>query len=471
MDQPLSIRPDRRANVIWVFGDQLRAQALSYRGDPNVRTPNIDSLARRGVRFDAAVAGAPWCTPFRGSLLTGLYPHQTGVDRTPKRLNPSFPTIAQPLRQSGYHTAYIGKWHIDGSNEHTHYVPPNRRGGFDYWMAFENNNNQDECFVYGTGSETPTRLPGYETDSLTDILLGHLKEHVTCGGVGEDYQPFFAALSVQPPHGPMVPPTNPPYGTSVPHQTSLQYRPNVPASPAYREKIADKHAGYYGMIENLDFNLGRIMTALKNMGIDRETYLVFFSDHGDMLDSHGRNGKSVPWEESIRIPFIVGMVGGAYSMKVGKTNAPINHVDIAPTTLGLCGIEVPPSMVGYDYSRHCVKNDRPEYRGLPEPTNEPDSAYLQQIPRKFFSSINRSWRGVLMRDGWKYVCTPNNDWLLYNTVEDPYEQSNLVYFTPCQEIKERCHQRLSRWIEETGDSFEIPDIDIKGVDGWWPPKE
>ena len=148
----------------------------------------------------------------------------------------------------------------------------------------------------------------------------------------------------------MVSPTNPAYRSSVPHQSAIEFRPNVPPSTSRRG--ADDAAGYYGMIKNIDYNVGSILTALKDMGIDRETYLMFFSDHGDMLGSHGMNGNSLPWEECVRIPFVVGMVGGNFSMKVGESDALLNHVDIAPTTLGLCGIDAPQNMVGYDYSRH-----------------------------------------------------------------------------------------------------------------------
>ena len=297
-----------------------------------------------------------------------------------------------------------------------------------------------------------------------------MQQHVNGNGIKGDYQPFFAVLSVQPPHGPMVPPTNPGYRSSVPHQSVISFRPNVPASPRFREQATDAAVGYYGMIENLDFNVGRILTALKAMGIDRETYVVFFSDHGDLLGSHGLSGNSLPWEECIRIPFIVGMVGGRFSMNVGRSDALLNHVDIAPTTLGLCGIKVPERMVGHDYSRYCIRRDRPEYRGEPDPAAEPDSAFLQQIPRKFYCPVNRAWRGVVMRDGWKYVCTPHNDWLLYDTAGDPYEQANLVYWYDHQEAKQRCHRRLARWIAQTGDAFELPDIDVEGAAGCWPAK-
>ena len=463
MTQQLTLQPQRKPNVIWIFGDQHRAQALSYRGDPNVFTPNIDNLARHGMRFDNAVSGTPWCTPFRGALLTGTYPHQSGVTQTPSPLDPARLTVADPFNDAGYHTAYVGKWHLDGSNQRTHYVPPGHRGRFDYWMGFENNNNQDECYIYGSEDETPSRLMGYETDALTDHFIGHLQSHVTAGRTGErdEYQPFFSILSVQPPHNPYVPPTNPNHSRRPIRPADIQFRRNVPEVAWVREKAALDLAGYYAMIENLDHNIGRIRTALKEMDVDRETYIVFFSDHGDMLGSHAQWGKSTPWEESIRIPFIISRVGGPDNMKVGKTDAILNHVDIAPTTLGLCGIPTPPEMVGHDYAAHCIRPDAPEYGGPPKRALEPDSAYLQQIPRKMHNhSVNRAWRGLMTRDGWKYACTPDNDWLLFNTAEDPYEQANYVYDRAFQEQKERCHARLTRWIEETGDAFDLPDISI-----------
>ena len=454
MEREMALRPRRKPNVVWIIDDQHRGQAVGYRGDPNVHTPNIDNLARNGMRFDAAVAGAPWCCPFRGSLLTGAYPHQNGVVRTPAALDPALPTITGPFTDAGYHTAWVGKWHLDGSNSRSHYVPPGRRGGFAHWVGYENNNSQAECYVYGGGDEEPRRLPGYETDSLTDLFLDHLRSHIASTGGSDSYQPFFAVLSVQPPHSPYVPPEGSRHAPAA-----IRLRPNVPHVDRIREQAALDLAGYYGMIENIDANVGRVRAALKQSGIDRETYVVFLSDHGDMLGSHGQWEKSSPWEEAIRIPFVIGTVGGAQNMRVGRSDAVLNHVDIGPTTLGLCGIARPDWMVGHDYSRHCILRERPEYHGEPDPGAEPQSAYLQQIPRKMHPhSINRAWRGVVTRDGWKYVCTPNNDWLLHDLATDPFEQANLCHDVVYQGRKERCHGLLADWIRETGDEFALPDI-------------
>ena len=503
MSARLTLRTPRAPNVLWIFGDQHRAHATSYRGDRNVFTPNIDNLAREGMRFDAAVAGAPWCTPFRAALLTGRYPHQTGAVRTPSPLPPEIPTVAHAFEAAGYHTAYVGKWHLDGGNLPIHYVPPERRGGFRYWMGYENNNNQHECYVHGTDSEEPLRLPGYETDALSDLLIAHLRRHVgaadedrqrervplpagsgvdaagsssnhpaggadrgtSAGGgltpatAGPEYRPFFAVLSVQPPHGPNVTPTNPAYGARRIHPADLELRRNVPLIPGVEQRARFDLAGYYGMIENLDYNIGRIRTALTDMGVDRDTYVVFFSDHGDMMGSHGQFGKSTPWEEAIRVPFIVHRAGGDYNMRVGSSDAPLNHVDIAPTSLGLCGIDAPAGMAGYDYSAYCIRSDAPEYRGDPRPEAEPHSAYLQQIPPKLHRhTTSQPWRGVVTRDGWKYACTPGSDWMLFDTANDPYEQANYVFDAAYQEQKEQCHRLLAEWIASTGDRFPLPDV-------------
>jgi arylsulfatase A-like enzyme len=455
----------RRPNVIWIFGDQHRAQAMTHRGDPNLSTPNLDRLADDGVQFRAAVAGAPWCTPFRASLLTSMYPHQHGADRTPSKLDPAIPTVAQPFRQAGYHTAWFGKWHVGGSNAPM-FIPPPERGGFDHWLGYENNNAQYRVYVHGSGAEEPVRLRGYETDALTDHLIAHLTAHVGAGsgkgqgaaGGGRDYQPFFAVLSVQPPHDPYV---APPEFAGRRRPGDVRLRPNVPHAEWVRQRARLGLAGYYAMIENLDWNLGRLREALARLDVDEETYLVFFSDHGDMLGCHGQFGKSCPWEEAVRIPCIIGGLHNAgLSRARHVTDAVINHVDLAPTTLGLCGIEPPASMVGHDYSRHVLPQDHPLFRDWPNADEEPDSAYLQQIPAKRHAhTVNKPWRAVVTRDGWKYAVQEGHDWLMHHVHDDPYEQANLAHDTAFAEPRRRLHRRLSQWIEQTGDRFAMPPLE------------
>ena len=437
-------------NVIWIFGDQHRAQALGCNGDPNVTTPNIDRLSAEGLNYERALSGFPLCCPARGSLLTGRYPHAC-VPGHQHQMPPDSTTIAHVFKENGYHTAYFGKWHLDGFQEREgraamHIVPPERRGGFDEWVGFENNNSQWDCWVHGGEGEDAfhERLPGYETDCLTDYLLGYIEERgrLLSEGVSE---PFFAALSVQPPHDPYVAPAE---FMSRHTPGRVELRENVPGIAAVESRARRDLAGYYAMIENLDWNVGRIRSALTQAGLADDTHLMFFSDHGDMHGSHGQFRKTSPWEESIRVPFIVGGIEPRYVGCSGRTPHLMNHVDVAPTTLGLCGIDKPDTTQGFDYS-----GDR--IGGSSE--SAPDSAYLQAvIPTGHGESIDRPWRGVVMDDGWKYVALEGQPWMLFNLNEDPFELANYAFNSKYGSIRKRLQDRLGQWISDTGDSFELP---------------
>lgn len=448
----------QRSNVIWVFGDQHRAQATGYMGDPNVHTPNLDRLAAEGLNFTAAVSGFPLCCPFRGSMLTGRYPHHC-VPGHEYQMPPAQPTLATVFNEAGYRTSYFGKWHLDGFKEREgraglHIVPPERRGGFEEWVGYENNNSQWDCWVHGgAGDEAfQYRLPGYETDALTDLFIDYLnargEERFEAQYTDRPARPFFAVLSVQPPHDPYVAPAR-----WMAHHTpgALTLRPNVPAVPRVVEQARRELAGYYAQIENLDWNLGRIRKALARNDLAENTHIVFFSDHGDMHGSHGQFRKTAPWEEAIRIPFIIGGHIPRYANNDGNVAAPINHVDIAPTTLGLCGLAAPAWMEGTDYSGYRVRGR--------EIAREPDSAYLQLvIPTMHGDSVDRPWRGIVTRDGWKYVALEGQPWLLFNLNEDPYEQVNLAHNTRFAHERRALHARLTQWIADTDDEFLLPTL-------------
>jgi arylsulfatase A-like enzyme len=445
-NNPLYDRP----NVIWVFGDQHRGDALGFRGDPNLNTPNIDRLAAEGASFNA-VAGCPLCCPYRGSLLTSRYPHEA-VPGHQRQLPPDMPTIAHAFRDADYHTAYIGKWHLDGYKEGEgrtamHIVPPERRGGFDQWVGYENNNSQFDSWVHGgEGADAfHERLQGYETDELTDLFIDYLRDRGAEQAQGQG-KPFFASLSVQPPHDPYVAAEE----WMANHTPGgIDLKDNVPDIDSVRSHARVTLAGYYAMIENLDWNLGRIRSALDEAGLTWNTHIIFFSDHGDMHGSHGEIRKTRPWEESLRVPFIIG--GGApfYGVGGGWHEVPVNHVDVAPTTLGLCGIDAPDWMRGTDYSGY-RRLDRAKPDG-------PDSAFLQYVePVGYDDCINRAWRGIVTRDGWKYACFEGQPWMLFNLNEDPDEMVNLAYQNSANEKRRELEARLQKWIDDTGDSFALP---------------
>ena len=437
-----------KPNVIWIFGDQHRAQSLGYMGDPNVSTPHLNRLADEGITFTSAVAGFPLCSPFRGALISAQYPHKVTPGHQ-TRLAPEHPTVATCFNEAGYHTAWYGKWHVDGFQEREgraglHVIPPERRGQFREWVGYENNAPQFDCWVHGGAGDDAFqyRLPGYETDALTDLFIAHLKERA------QQDEPFFSALSVIPPHDPYhAPPEF--MARHIPGQ--VQLRPNVPNVPRIVERARRDLAGYHAMIENLDWNVGRIRAALEELGLYENTHMLFFSDHGDMHGSHGQFRKTSPWEEALRIPFIIGGGPHRYHHTSGFHPVPVNHVDVVPTSLGLCGIDAPDWMQGTDYSGYRLR-DR-------EIGSEPDSAYLQAVvPTMHGHSVDRPWRGIVTCDNWKYTVLEGQPWLLFNLNEDPYEQANHAHNSAYHAERRKLQARLAEWIDFTGDSFRMPEL-------------
>lgn len=446
--------PNPRPNVIWILGDQFRAQAIASNGDPNARTPNLDRAAVNGVTFTSHLSGYPLCCPFRGSMLTGRYPNQC-VPGHEYPLPAGQKTIADVFNSNGYRTAYFGKWHLGGFHERDgraafFITDPARRGGFETWTGYENNNSQWDSWVHGGSGASAFhyRLPGYETDELTNLLLNYVKDRAEERKTAAPAKPFFAILSVQPPHDPYVAPAQ--FMANY-NPERLTLRPDVAHVPAIERQVRRDLAGYYAMIENLDWNYGRIVLTLEQTGLLADTHIFFFADHGDMHGSHGMFRKICPYEESIRTPFIIsGGVPSYAPWKTGRLPVLSNHVDIAPTTLGLCNIPKPDWMPGADLSYHRL--------GKPPGVADPDSAYLQfVVTTGQLDTPNTLYRGLVTRDGWKYVCIDNRSWLQFNLNDDPYEEVNLAQLDRYLPERKKLIARLQQWVADTGDHFAIPD--------------
>jgi arylsulfatase A-like enzyme len=423
--------PAGKPNLVFVFADQWRAQATGYAGNKDVRTPNLDRLAKESINFSNAVSGCPVCSPYRASQMTGQYWLTHGIFYNDKPLNPEAVTIGKVYRRAGYETGYIGKWHIDGHGR-SDFIPKERRQGFEFWRVCECTHDYNHSLYYG---DTPEKRywPGYDAIAQTRGAQKYIRDHVK--------SPFVLFMSWGPPHAPYQ--TAPEkYRRMFADPSKIFLRPNVPES--LKEKAREDLAGYYAHIAALDDCIGDVLDTLKECSIEENTIFVFTADHGDMLYSQGQTKKQKPWEESVRIPFLLRCP--AVHGKTGRViDMPINTPDIMPTLLGLSGVAVPESVEGRDFS------------GVIKGTQSPDNeAALIMCPVPFhqwnYKHGGREYRGVRTRR-YTYVRDLKGPWLLYDNQADPYQLKNLCDDPAYTKVRQELEKILSRKLEETNDQF------------------
>jgi arylsulfatase A-like enzyme len=379
----------RPPNILWLVTTQWRAQACGYAGDPNVRTPSLDALAAESLNFRQAVTPHPFGPFARAALLTGVRSPQNGVRDYFDPLPAGSSTIAHTLRERGYATAYFGKWHLSvrdrlapivGEAHARIVIPPESRGGFEWWEAFEGGFLLNDPFVHGTRFPEPTALPGYQSDVLCDRARLWTARS----------SPWFCVVSLESPHPPYEAPSA---GTMAPPPQSLVLPPNVPAGGAIEARARKELAGYYAHIEATDRAIGRLLNAVSR----ENTIIVFTSVHGDMHGAHGHFRKGWPHEESVRVPLLVHIPW-----------IPPRNDDSAVSLA-----ELP------ELTARWAEGTSPTLR---EGAVEISMPSVVALPHQ----CDRVWRGVRTRSR-KLVLNPDGSpWLFFDLERDPFEMTNLV---------------------------------------------
>jgi arylsulfatase A-like enzyme len=430
----------RPPNILFVLADQWRFEALGYAGNRDVKTPNLDRLQREGICFVNAVSGMPVCSPMRASFLTGQRPLTHGVFLNDVPLNPEAITLAKVLGQASYDTGYIGKWHVNGDGRSA-FIPRERRQGFDYWKVLECTHDYNHSAYYADGPGK-RYWEGYDAIAQTRDAQQYLRDHAHAR------RPFLLVLAWGPPHDPYF--TAPEQYRALYDPAKLTLCPNVPESGAAAARRT--LAGYYAHCTALDKCLGELCRTLEESGLADNTLVVFTSDHGDMLGSQGAYKKQRPWDEAIRVPLLLHWPRG-----LGKTarqlDAPINSEDLMPTLLGLCGVPIPRSVEGLDYSRY-VRGGK----------NPGDGATVIQCVSPFGEWIRRNggreYRGV-RTTRYTYVRDLRGPWLLYDNRSDPYQTNNLVNQPRSARLRGKLDALLSRKLKERHDAFMPSDVYIQ----------
>ena len=464
----------KRPNILLIYADQMRYDAMGCAGNPTIRTPHIDRLASEGVQFTEAYASYPLCCPFRASVLTGKYAQRHGMIQNHFPLRGDQVFLADLMKNAGYRTGYIGKWHLEGGPK-PGFVPPDRRFGWDHFIGFNRGHEYMSSIYYdddGQAYHSKRYEPDYQTDQLIDFIAD--------ASTAKDGRPWIGYVSYGPPHFPM---DMPDYLRTVYNPDEVQLPAGVPNMELQRrfQKIRNEvwcggdprsgHAShtaydtkpvgepeteaeirrfiaeYYGMIHNIDWNVGRILNELDRQGIADDTVVLFFSDHGDMFGQHGHycGIKNTAYRAAMHVPLIVRY---AARFKPQKSGALVDvGPDMMPTILDIVGADLPEGIDGQSYLP-VLEGEEAEAR---------DAIWYQVFtqtganPHEFAPFAER---GIRTKD-WLYMRHRDERMLLFDERADYHEQNNLVDDPAYRKLMDEFDVRIAAHMEASGDDWEM----------------
>lgn len=439
----------KRPNILFFFSDQQRADTCGCYGQKLDTTPELDDMAKEGVRFSHAFTAQPVCGPTRAILQTGLYATEVGCHRNDRALKPEQPTIAKQMRSAGYKVGYIGKWHLASQspdfNYRTEPVPPQYRGGYDdYWLASDvlefTSHGHDGHMFDGDGQKREFPEGRFRADAQTDFVVEYLEKQT------QD-QPFFLFTSYIEPHH-----QNDNNRYEGPHDSKERWSDyEVPGDLVgtkgdWRENYPD----YLGCINALDKGLKRIRNKLREMNLLDDTVIIFTSDHGSHFRTRNGEYKRSCHDSSLHVPLVIsgpGFTGGEVRDEL------ISLVDLPKTILNIAGAEEVPGMQGHDLNDLISGN-----------FEWPDDHFYQ-------ISESKIGRGI-RTDRWKYCVETEEthrdqadsdvyeEAFLYDLKKDPFEKENLIDRPELENIRADMKQRLLKRMKIANE--EAPTIVSKG---------
>ena len=427
-DRSKQVRP----NIVFILIDDLRWDELGIAGHPFLKTPNIDRIAKEGARFRNAFMTTPLCSPSRASFLTGQYAHTHGITDNVDRSAAShrLPTFPRRLQQSGYETAFIGKWHM-GNDE-------SPRPGFDRWVSFKGQGTYRDPDINEDGKSV--KPSGYITDILTGyavefikrrhdkpflVYLAHKAIHpeVTQNNDGSvnlaDAELFIPAERHKQVYAGKPIPRRPNYGRVPAGKPALERRignlpPLGPATATRDETILGRQRSLMA----IEDGVGDLLKALAETGQLDNTVIVFTSDNGYFYGEHGLSvERRLAYEESIRMPLLVRY---PRAVKAGTTRDEFAlNIDLAPTLLELAGLAVPDTLQGRSLVP-LLKGKRPAWR---------TSFLIEYYSDTVFPRILQMGYKAVRNGRWKYIHYHELEGMdeLYDLKTDPYELKNLIH--------------------------------------------
>jgi len=448
-----------RPNFVFIMTDTQGANIIGSYGHPEMETPCIDRLARTGIRFTRAYTTCPLCTPARAGIFTGIYPHTAGAWTNNLPLGDNIKTMGHRFRDAGYRTVYVGKWHLDGHDYFgTGICPDGWEEAFWYdGRCYLSELSNEKIALWRSGLSTVDELRDHDVQveftwahRVSDRAINFLETRTTD-------EPFVLVVSYDEPHHPFTcPPDYAEKFVNYDYPVGPAAYDTLENKPAHQQEWAasdvvqlvngcTRHPLYFGCNSFVDSEIGRVIDAAHRCSPEN-TYIIFTSDHGDMLGAHGLRGKGpVMYEEITRMPLIIEQPGQAGAGTINPTL--VSHIDLLPTMLEIAGLELPPILEGQSI--------------VPMLQGQEDLERSVALEFNRYEIEHDSWGGFqpvrcLISGQYKLVVNLLHTDELYDLDEDPAEVNNLIDQPGYEDIRDEMHDRLLEWMYDKRDPFRGP---------------
>ena len=489
-------------NLLFIFTDEQRYDTLAAYGNSRIQMPNLNRLASCSTVFERAYVTQPVCTPSRGSLLTGLYPHTHGSTANNIPLADDVLCLPEMLTPGRYATGYHGKWHLGDEIFVQH--------GFQEWISIEDGyisyyrEGRDKnarssyyhhlvesgfapadgfCFGRSEAAHLPEEFgkPAFLAREASRFIREHAAEPMALFvNFLEPHMPFTGPRDAQ--YDPSY--ANLPPNFDYPPSESNHLKPRIFQRAFHRVGIGGEplrtaddwrrlNARYWGLCSLVDTHVGTILQTLEECGIFDDTIIVFTSDHGDMMGSHRLVAKCVMFEEAVRVPMLVKLPGQTESRRLGT---PVSQLDLAPTLLDILGEPIPPHLEGKSLRSALETGGEPVAEDVFIEWNSKEgfvdtSALIREYPEylaeiatreEAIAAIGDPIRTIVTADGWKLNYSALGMHELFNLTEDPYEVENLAYKPEMKPRVKDLVGRIERRRKRMGDS-QTADCRLKSL--------
>ena len=436
----------KKTNLLFLYTDEQAFNTLACYGNTQIEMPFLNELADTSTVFERAYVSQPICTPSRSTLLTGLWPHSNGCTANNIPLSRKTKCLPEMLPVGDYVTGHYGKWHLGDEIFAQH--------GFDEWSNYE-----DHYIRYYSNDRNPESRSdyhhyllehGYKPDLKKENIFSrkftarlpevHGKPAYTANRAIDFIQrhsdtPFALYVNFLEPHMPFFGPRDNQYDPeTIPLPENFESCPDKSMPQKYcqaKEKFSEKgssgislknvegwrkiRANYWGLCSLVDTHAGRILQALKDSNLWDDTLIVFTSDHGDMMGAHRLIAKGVMYEEAIRVPMLIKMPQQNQQKLI---KGAMSHIDLLPTVLDILGADIPEKLPGKSL-KQSMQAESPILK---------DDVFIEWNSATVEGNAIEGGdceRTVITPDGWKYVCSPMGEHILFNLKEDPFETVNL----------------------------------------------